>query len=74
VAFLYPFWNKILLWPDVHGPLSNVVVEHALQFCNVYVFGKGVRIYIKRFGWLIVGISEKKGIIRFLNKKNICLQ
>jgi hypothetical protein len=41
--FFYILGYKIIHWLGVDDPLSNVVRDHASQFCNAYVFHKEVR-------------------------------
>jgi hypothetical protein len=42
------FWSKIVSWSGVYGPLPIVIMEHATQFCNVFLFGKeaGIRLQV----------------------------
>jgi hypothetical protein len=41
--FSHVLWHKVFHWLGVYGPLSNVLCDHASQFCNAYVFHQEVR-------------------------------
>jgi hypothetical protein len=58
--FSQSFWSKILNWLGVHCLLSNVVVDHVIQFCNYYVFSKDVHTCLKQIDWLSLGSLERK--------------
>jgi hypothetical protein len=38
-----PLWCNIMLWLGISCPVSNSANEHAMQFCNTYLFRKEVR-------------------------------
>ncbi|MCH91457.1 hypothetical protein A2U01_0012384, partial [Trifolium medium] len=60
-------WNGFVIvysWLGVFGPLADVVDDHALHFCNFYVFAKDVRSDLRR----------KKEIIGYLLTKSLRLK
>jgi hypothetical protein len=38
-----PLWCKIMHWLGISCTISNSANEHAMQFCNTYLFRKEVR-------------------------------
>jgi hypothetical protein len=62
-------WCKVLSWLGISCPLPIVMLDHALQFCNAYMFSKYIKLGLQTIH--VIGPFGRKEITQFFLERGI---